>query len=334
MENIVERSTVGLRVNLHKYCIEVVIMTNIHYFYKITNNINGKFYYGVHNTNDENDGYMGSGIAIKNAYEKYGIENFTKEIIKYFETSDEAFEFEKKFVTEELVNDSMCYNMKTGGDGWCNQYIKRNKVVVTDGDSVMQVDKNDERYLSGELVSVVKGMVNVKDKYGNKLKVSTSDERYISGELVSANKGRKLSEEHKKKLSEIAKKRMENPFWKGNRPKLCWVYREVDGVVENKNVKTDLLDSYLKNGWVRGRKTGTLCLAKKEFGSICPVCGNRFSKITGKIYCCKECRDKAEGKDKYPTKNEVLEKYNELKSWKKVADSFGLTVKTIRKIRK
>ena len=70
---------------------------------------------------------MGSGIAIRRAYEKYGIENFTKEIIKYFETSDEAFEYEKNFVTEEVVNDENCYNMKTGGDGWCNQYIKRNK---------------------------------------------------------------------------------------------------------------------------------------------------------------------------------------------------------------
>lgn len=30
------------------------------YFYKITNKINGMFYYGVHSTNDLNDHYMGS----------------------------------------------------------------------------------------------------------------------------------------------------------------------------------------------------------------------------------------------------------------------------------
>ena len=28
------------------------------YFYKITNNINNKFYYGVHCTNNLNDGYI------------------------------------------------------------------------------------------------------------------------------------------------------------------------------------------------------------------------------------------------------------------------------------
>ena len=62
-----------------------------HYFYKITNNINGHFYYGVHNTNNINDGYMGSGTRLHYAYKKYGIENFSKEILKYFESSDDAF---------------------------------------------------------------------------------------------------------------------------------------------------------------------------------------------------------------------------------------------------
>jgi hypothetical protein len=47
-----------------------------YYFYKITNKINGKYYYGVHSTNNIEDGYMGSGVVITKAYEKYGIGNF------------------------------------------------------------------------------------------------------------------------------------------------------------------------------------------------------------------------------------------------------------------
>ena len=33
-----------------------------HYLYKITNNITSEYYYGVHSTDDINDGYFESGI--------------------------------------------------------------------------------------------------------------------------------------------------------------------------------------------------------------------------------------------------------------------------------
>ena len=45
-----------------------------YYLYKITNLINNKFYIGVHETDNINDGYMGSGRAIRAAIEKYGKE--------------------------------------------------------------------------------------------------------------------------------------------------------------------------------------------------------------------------------------------------------------------
>ena len=51
--------------------------------YKIINLINGKYYYGIHSTENIFDGYMGSGKTIVNAIKKYGVENFTKEIIEH-----------------------------------------------------------------------------------------------------------------------------------------------------------------------------------------------------------------------------------------------------------
>ena len=87
-----------------------------HYFYKITNTINNHFYYGIHSTNDLNDGYMGSGSRLKIAIKKYGIENFSKEIIKFFNNREELAKYESEIVIESLVHDPNCYNMVVGGD--------------------------------------------------------------------------------------------------------------------------------------------------------------------------------------------------------------------------
>lgn len=86
-----------------------------HIIYKITNNINNKYYIGRHSTENINDTYMGSGIGIKNAIKKYGIENFTKEIIAEASSSEELWELEKQIINEEIVKDKYSYNMAYGG---------------------------------------------------------------------------------------------------------------------------------------------------------------------------------------------------------------------------
>ena len=42
-----------------------------HYFYKITNKLNNHYYYGIHSTDNLNDGYMGSGRKLRRAINKY-----------------------------------------------------------------------------------------------------------------------------------------------------------------------------------------------------------------------------------------------------------------------
>ena len=85
--------------------------------YKVTNKINGKIYIGKHQTQDLNDGYMGSGKLIRAAIEKYGIENFEKEILFQFDNEAEMNAKEAELVTEEFVNEDMNYNLCPGGKG-------------------------------------------------------------------------------------------------------------------------------------------------------------------------------------------------------------------------
>jgi hypothetical protein len=90
----------------------------IHYIYKTTNIVNKKFYVGKHSQKtSKKDTYMGSGNVIQMAIKKYGKENFTKEIISYHASSEDAFIEECNVVTIDLVNDDMCYNIHVGGVG-------------------------------------------------------------------------------------------------------------------------------------------------------------------------------------------------------------------------
>jgi len=83
--------------------------------YKITNNRNGKYYIGIHSTNDINDGYMGSGTLLKRIQLKEGIGNFTKMILFDYRKRKTALKKERELVGSAQVRDSKCYNLTVGG---------------------------------------------------------------------------------------------------------------------------------------------------------------------------------------------------------------------------
>ena len=227
------------------------------YFYKITNNINNHFYYGVHITNNLNDGYMGSGKRLKFAIKKYGIENFTKEILKYFNNKEEAFEYESEIVNEELIKDDNCYNLTTGRHGsWTHT---KGKITVKDKNgNIFDVNKTDPRYISGELVSNLKGTTTVKDKNGNCFRININDPRYISGELVSVNKNvpkKKSSiEKMKNSLKEYYKTHKAHILTGKDHPCYNTTYVTKDG--ESIRIKKEELNNYINNGWEHRRICG------------------------------------------------------------------------------
>lgn len=93
-------------------------MKRYNYIYKITNNINGKLYIGKHSTDKLNDGYIGSGIRLHQAYNKYGIENFTKEYLAFCDTEDKLNWLERFYIKKyNTYNNESGYNLTEGGNG-------------------------------------------------------------------------------------------------------------------------------------------------------------------------------------------------------------------------
>lgn len=159
-----------------------------HYLiYKITNNLNGKIYIGQHKTEDLNDGYMGSGVAIKRAIRRYGLENFSKEIL--YDVDDwELMDFlEELIVDEEFVKRKDTYNMKTGGSCGIAGDETRRKIAEAGW------GKHPSEETRQKLSTAHKGT-----------SFSEEHRRKIS-EANLGKHSKHLSEEHKRKISEAHK---------------------------------------------------------------------------------------------------------------------------------
>lgn len=115
--------------------------------YKITNLLNGKMYIGKHITSDIDDGYMGSGLVIRRAIEKYGIENFRKEWLAFCEDEEELNYVERMLVDETWLARSDTYNLNLGGDGgWT--YINKHDLCPHAGMKNMKHTEEAKRKIS------------------------------------------------------------------------------------------------------------------------------------------------------------------------------------------
>jgi len=86
------------------------------YIYKVINKTNSRWYIGKHNGSDPN--YMGSGKLLKQAYAKYGLENFEKIILEYCSSEQELNQREQHWIQESgALADPLSYNLAEGGSG-------------------------------------------------------------------------------------------------------------------------------------------------------------------------------------------------------------------------
>ena len=163
------------------------------YFYKITNTLNGKFYFGVHSTDNLDDGYMGSGKAIQAARDKYGEEHFVKEILRYFDTAEEMYAYEAETITLELTQTPNCYNIALGGKGGSRWEGKT---------------EEEKLEIRRKLSESVKNAFT--DEWKQKIAVAHIGYRHSEEtrrKISEKCKGYKFSEEAKRKMSEMRKGR-------------------------------------------------------------------------------------------------------------------------------
>lgn len=182
-------------------------MTKYHYVYRITNTVEQKHYYGarssnIHPTQDIGIKYFSSSSDKEFiAEQKLNPDNFKYKVIKIFETREEAIAMEIKLhakfnvgVNESFYNKANQTN--TGFDNTDKHLsgVKNKGYIITKDieGKTYRVSVHDERYLSGELVSVSKNTTMLKDEAGNTYRVSVHDERYLSGELVGVTTGMAL----------------------------------------------------------------------------------------------------------------------------------------------
>lgn len=214
--------------------------------YKTTNLVNGKIYIGKHETYNLDDGYLGSGILIQRAIEKYGKENFKREILCECSSREEMNAKEAELVNEEFLKRDDVYNLKQGGEGgwdYCNTPERHNNIGNCRQTGFVQLTL-EGRNPGRETIDAY--TEEEKREYCHR--ISSGVKRFIE-EHGPIWLGKHHSEESKKKIGEKNKRMVGelNSNWG-----TVWIYNE--SLEQNKKVKKEQTNDFLEQGWKLGRK--------------------------------------------------------------------------------
>jgi hypothetical protein len=216
-----------------------------HYIYKTTNIITGKYYIGMHSTDNLEDGYIGSGKRLWYSVKKYGKENFKCEILEMLPDRSSLKGREKELVNEDLLKDKMCLNLAVGGEGgFGNLFLTKEQLQKgrKTTDTILK-----EKYGNNFRSIITKNYYNTlsdeeKKQHREKIRQGKINSNFDCG---STFRGKKHREETKRKIGE---KNSNNQKGKKNSQfGSCWI---TNGIDVKKIKKNDILP----DGWRKGRK--------------------------------------------------------------------------------
>ena len=200
--------------------------------YKTINLKNEKFYIGVHETYNINDGYLGSGKFLRNSIYYHGKENFKREILELCENKKQMYDKEREIITKELIKNPKCMNLVVGGVGFINDE-KHRKISQLGGNATGIKLQNDPEFR----------------KYHNSIVSENIKKYHRSGKA-------KYDTFTNKKHTDIAKKNMSIAHKgmgmgeKNSQFNTCWITKNEI----NKKIKNSDLSLFLQEGWFKGRK--------------------------------------------------------------------------------
>lgn len=203
---------------------------SIHYLYKTTCLVTGRYYIGMHSTSSLEDGYMGSGKRLRYSIRKYGVENHVKEILEFFDSRELLVEAEKTAITSDMLNDVMCMNMMSGGTGGFISVEQQRYRSSCAGKAIADKRKNND-----DLNRMYKELAS-----------KTIKETHKNGKIrYDVFKGKKHSEVSKQKMREakLGKKLKSDNSQYGT----MWI---TNGT-ENRKIKKE---DFIPSGWYKGRK--------------------------------------------------------------------------------
>lgn len=215
-------------------------LKKFHFIYRTTNMVNGRHYTGLHSTDDLEDGYLGSGKRFGYELNKYGRENFKREILEFLPSRAELKAREKTIVNEEMLKDPLCLNLKLGGEGgW--DHAKNQSIAGKAGAAATKLKLMDadyrkawsERSTAANLAAYENGRVP-SGAFANK-------------QMEMVERARSAPAVAKRKATYIERKHQQGEH--NSQFGSAWV---TNGTPIK--IKRDQLDEYLSRGYRQGRK--------------------------------------------------------------------------------
>ena len=225
-----------------------------HFIYKTTNLLSGRYYIGMHSTDDLNDGYIGSGKRLKASIRKHGMENHKFEILEFFNSREELASKESQLVTMKEVMNKECMNLKIGGIGGFPPTAKQRFLESMKNADFKKMfgqkcsERNKKQYLEGTRKPSLLSWTGKKHKPESIQKMKKVKEGHGKGETNSQFGTIWITDGFKNR--KIKKEDSIPEGWYSRKYKnvdLFWVTNEI----ENKRLKSSLP---IPEGWRRGRK--------------------------------------------------------------------------------